>query len=204
MSSEEIRRASVSELITRGYGIPEHIPPTEVRSVLSSKMVLARLACLHLCAAVAYGFSSEQALAWAEAEGVQDALDPRESRFLNKPSRSSCFQQQIEGMFTLTWALGLEDELDWFSAVDDQFAGRLPDLRIAEGLAPFKQRIAPRDQAQIARATDLGYCVHWLWREAALARGKPLPVEEYVIAERRRALEWLTGNGGWYEISLDT
>ncbi|NML04915.1 DUF4272 domain-containing protein [Sphingomonas sp. G-3-2-10] len=204
MKAEEIRQTTVTELLKLGFNLPAQLPLTEASSFQSGRTIFSRFACLHLCAAVAYGLPTDRALAWAEAEGVLHHLEPQEDSFLQKPSADPRFQQQVEGMFALCWALGTEDRLDWFTAVDNHFVRRVPDLRSSEGLASLKQRTRARENGEIAQATDLGYCVHWLWREAAIGRGATLPVPEYVVAERRRALEWLTGHGAWYEISLDT
>jgi hypothetical protein len=89
--------------------------------------------------------------------------------------------------------------------VDDGFVLRLPNLKVGECLAPFRARASLRDVSEIAEEADYGYCLHWAMRDAALRkRGRISRIEEYVVAERRRALEWLIGCESWFEVSLDT
>ncbi|WP_298174844.1 DUF4272 domain-containing protein, partial [Novosphingobium sp.] len=112
---------------------------------------------------------------------------------------------QIEGMAALYWALGYEEQIDWFSPIDDKFVTRLPDLRRSEHTHHLKSSARLRHDDEIATALDLAYCLHWITVDRKL-RGLPaaLPFEDFVPAERRRAFDWLIGFEPWYSINLDT
>jgi hypothetical protein len=54
-------------------------------------------------------------------------------------------------------------------------------------------------------ACDAAYCLHWGINQAGLDGIEPNPGLSYVvIAERRRALEWILNKENWDEITLDT
>jgi hypothetical protein len=75
-----------------------------------------------------------------------------------------------------------------------------------------RARVALRDANETAEMLDLHYCLTWGLAEANLNhRTVPGSVEQYVLWERRRALEFALVLGDepyqhadWYEISLDT
>ena len=205
MNLHELRQQSINTLAANGLIAPASLPLLAFGASKGEMEAFNRLACLHLCSASAYGFPKEEAIAWAEAEGLIPWFEKDEAQFLRGCGNDVRFRFQIEGIFALCWALGFEQSFDWFDAVDDDFVHRLPNLKTGESSRTFRSRTKMRDAHEIVEAADLGYCLHWAWRDATLrGAGQKIAVEEYVIAERRRALEWLIGEYRWYEVSLDT
>lgn len=205
MDLRTVRQRSIDKLAGSGLAIPDHLPLLDELSLRSEDEVINRLGCLHVCAASAYGFSRDRSLAWARAEGLLSSFEKEEAVFLRGEAYEVRFRFQVEAIFALCWAVGFERRLNWFEAVDDGFALRLPNLKTGERLARFRARATLRDVSEIAEAADYGYCLHWTMRDAALRGGdQAIPIEQYVIVERRRALEWLIGDAKWYEVSLDT
>lgn len=205
MSPQEIRRRSVERLTRNSVAAPLHLPFLDEFELRSEDEAVDRLASVHLCSAVAYGFARKKALAWADQEGLRADLENEETSFLMGSTEDVRFRYQIEALFGLCWAVGLERSFSWEEAVDDGFVRRLPNLKTKEPLTHFRTRAQLRTANEIAQEADYGYCLHWTIRDAASRDAQQgSSIEEYVVGERRRALEWLMGRDAWYDISLDT
>lgn len=205
MDSKAQREFSVQTLQAEGLEVPDHLPLINITTLRGPRATVERLLCLHACAAASYGFPKIMALAWAEQEGIGRFFEEEELSFLKGEETGTLFRLQIEGMAALYWALGYEEQIDWFSPIDDKFVTRLPDLRRSEHTHHLKSSARLRHNDEIATALDLAYCLHWITVDRKL-RGLPaaLPFEDFVPAERRRAFDWLIGFEPWYSINLDT
>lgn len=64
-----------------------------------------------------------------------------------------------------------------------------------------------RRREELAAELDFHYCLHWHAREAELHDREdslPAPIDQELVRERRRPLEWLFADEDWEEITLDT
>jgi hypothetical protein len=154
----------------------------------------------------------DQAKTWIDENDLTPALAPEETSLL--AGKAEQFRSQVEALWGLTWVLGVNDHLDPDQYCGEHMAASLPDLRRAEPLSEWVARadVALRDANETAEMLDLHYCLTWGLADANLDhRAAPGSVEQYVLWERRRALEFALVLGDepyqhsdWYEISLDT
>jgi hypothetical protein len=190
-----------------GIRIPESLPLLEHGpSVRATEEAVERLLALNAVAAAAYGLERARAIAWLRQERLDGSLLPSELNFLvkNVGDRHS-FQVQVEGMWSLAWALGMVPQLDFWKECESHFATMLPNLKTGQSGAEWRLKARMREVHDIVSACDLAYCLHWAIRQAGLD-GVPPPAQlkPYVVTERRRALEWLLGKGPWDDVPLDT
>ena len=81
----------------------------------------------------------------------------------------------------------------------------MPDLSVGEGRERFDSRINPRVVSDLLSWADIMYCMHWATVDGRLKSGcSVFKLPDYVIEERRRALEWCFSCEDWDDISLDT
>ncbi|HYO67259.1 MAG TPA: DUF4272 domain-containing protein, partial [Archangium sp.] len=149
------------------------------------------------------------ARSWLRQEGLEGVLTPGEQHYLGEVEKglapeSQGHQLQVEALWALVWALALVPVLDFGKHCGDELSGLLPDLRQSEGSRSFRKRAHLRRPEELYQALDLAYCLSWGIAEANLTRS-PVPgrVEQYVVWERRRALEWLHGDD-WDKPRTDT
>jgi hypothetical protein len=202
-----IREQSLKAASRLGFEVNKTLPLLdEVLHTRTADEAVKRLMCLHATAACAYGFDRRKARTWLEQENAWRDLTASEQQFVEggngDPNR---FKIQIEGMWTLAWALGIVPCLDFGKDCDNKFVMVLPNLKIGEKGDALRSRVKPRATNEIIAACDLAYCLHWAVTQAQLTGGKlPGKVQPYVIEERRHALEWLLSNDQWDEVPLDT
>ncbi|MBO9500867.1 DUF4272 domain-containing protein [Brevundimonas sp. A19_0] len=204
---EKTRRYSTRIAKAHGLDILPSLPFLDEPSLVSdAKSVVDRLLCLNAICAAAYGFPVERAQAWLDGEGLQPALTAEERAFLSGSNVRELFQTQVEGAWALAWALRLVPTLDPWVGADDGFVRLLPNLKTNESSRRIRDLAATlRATDEILAALDLSYCLHWGVRQATVA-GLPTPAGliEYVVVERRRALEWLFSDEEWDDLTLDT
>jgi hypothetical protein len=199
------RAHTVAVLAKAGIDLPQ-LPLTATVEPRDQQEILDRLCCLHASAACAYGFNRSAALQWLVQEGLSASLTESETKYLRTGAGDLAqFQAQIEAMWTLCWCLSLVDVLDFWSACDDDFVYRLPDLKVGVPSATMRERATLRNAIELTQANDLAFCLHWVGRDAQLiARAAPAAVDLALIRNRRKALEWVSGRELWDATTLDT
>ncbi len=155
----------------------------------------------------------ELARDWLIANDLTECLSPVEQAYVGGSGEADERDRgQVEALWALAWALGLTPELDHATYCGDELASLLPDLRTQESADAWSARVRTRLRAsgEILEALDLLYVMTWGLADANLS-GRPGPgvVEQYVLWERRRALEFVGGDGGpghagWDAIDLAT
>lgn len=188
---------------------PAHLPQLDRDPLRPEEEVVERALALNLVIGCSWGMPMDLARAWLEREQLADRLTPGEIAFLADVDRgedpeSSDRQIQVEGLWVLAWALGLERTLDFGACCGDHLVSLLPDLRRDESRDRFETAAKLRPYDEIHGALDLAYCLTWGAAEANLMRRQsPGAVLQYVLWERRRALEWLFG-ADWDDPPMDT
>lgn len=207
MQLSEIRQGSLKVASRLGYPTNESLPLLdEVEVSRSSEEILARSLSLFGVVAHSYGFPSESALSWLEGEGLADQLSPIERKYLIEGSGDGkSFQGQVESLWALTWALSIHGSFDFSQLCSNDFIGLFPNVKTGESSQKFRSSIKFRGIEEVLVEADLAYCLHWGLTAAGI-NGKQISnaVPIYVVANRRKALDWILCDLPWDEISLDT
>ncbi|WP_155593916.1 DUF4272 domain-containing protein [Lysinibacillus cavernae] len=113
---------------------------------------------------------------------------------------------QYEAYWTLIWALGLVEELNFPDDVCDcEYA-----IQVVSGCETFEQfydQTTMRDKEEMLDEADKIYRLHWACVDSRInGQVAPLALNESVVMERRRGLFWIIGyqQEEWDTISMDT
>lgn len=190
---------------------PAHLPPDPPEGLRTATEIARRACALNVVIASTFGYSTDLAASWIDAHDLRSELTAREEEWINGvplgEQAVAGLQSQMEGLWALTWALGLgRAELDWKQHCPDNLTYLPPDPRKGSP-REFIVRAALRNAEEIAVERNLAFLLHW-WQVASRLEGfAPVPsmlAQPRIVIERRLALMWCTSDEGWSEISLDT
>lgn len=207
MANRETRELTIEYLSTLGVVVPSQLPLIdEFRFVRGAQEILDRMMAMHAVAASAYGFPTQKAAAWLAKTRSGEWLTRSEREFMATGS-GNCptFKLQIEGVFALAWTIQLVESLDPAVPCPSNFVTLMPNIRLSEGVDRLASIAKLRPTSELESALDIYYCLSWLGRESTLQRrAMPAGISQWLIAERRRALEWVTTDIEWSDLTLDT
>lgn len=210
LDTHKIRDASIAKVALMGIRVHANLPFLDIAvRPRTNCEVSNRILALYGCVAVAYGFPADRALEWLATEDVADHLSADESRYLRSPSPRDRgrFRYSVEALWALTWAGRYHDDFDFRSPCSNDFVSMFPDLKTNTDSGSFLRRCSLRSLEEIAAVADMAYCIHWALREYQIKGqgGSSFSnIEQHVVTERRRALDWLISADEWDSISPDT
>lgn len=168
--------------------------------------VFARMMCVFITSACAYGVDKTDGLGWLDREGFASALTPQELEFMEaEEADGTLFQNRVEALYVLTWSLGYVRRLNYSERSDDDFVHLFPNVKTGQTATLMRAKAKPRAVGQLFANLDLVYCLHWAIVDATVnKRRMPGDVHPEVVYQRRWALEWLLGDGDWDDIEMST
>ena len=109
-----------------------------------------------------------------------------------------------ESYWSLCYALGLVDSIEDAGSICDtdkaiSFVSKSKDFE------DFKNKCKLRDVEEILDMLDLYYRYHWATTDNRMNPDTPIGnLNDEIVVERRRGLEWLFIDKDWFDIPLDT
>lgn len=203
-----IRAESIAIVERFGLSVSAQLPLIEVPATRrSQEEILDRMLALHAVVASSFGFRNAKAIKWLEDQSLWDATSTVEKSLLRSKSNPFSCSIQREGLWAMFWALGYTQSLEFGEFCSETLADQLPNLKAAavEDLAPLRARAQLRPIGELLPKLDLAYCLHHAWNQRIIERRlPPLGVREFVIVERRRALEWIMSRQDWDTVAMPT
>lgn len=207
MNVKDIRASSCELAKKFGFQIPGHLPLLDADLESRKEIeVIVRALVVSVIVATSYGLKRDVALSWLDQESLTKHLSPREKDFLKGLDENrQQFQSQVETLCAFAWTLGLLPDLDFSKDCPNHLVSLYPDFKKLESADKFREKANLRSTLEIAKACDAAYCLHWGLNQAMVDGIKPKRrLSPIVVAERRRALEWILSKEDWDNITLDT
>ena len=181
-------------------------PVDEIIERAVASLIVIQVAC-----DINYDQFSEESMAKAnfllDYFGVKDALNSKEERIMNLCyTKQDCLDMDwaYEANWALLWALGLiDDDIRNPNILAD--CEKTMSLLKGSSLKKFKDRCKVRSLDEILDMYDLYYRYHWATNEICLQQElNPTIINDDVVVERRRGLEWLLSPcaDDWYDIDF--
>ena len=210
---EQLSRRERSIAALKKLGVPflAGLPVTEdERSIVprSPEEIAKRCIAVAICAVK--GETGDHALGQklVEEYAARSVFSPEEAAFIDDPSpdRQELVDHswQYEAVHVLLWSLGHIRKLNPPDEICDvpRTVGIIRDREL-DGLI---SKASPRSMAQILEQADLYYHLHWSAIELRLRGESSDALDEGIIRERHRALNWLIRymNQEWDDVETDT
>lgn len=201
MDTKKIRKKSIKLAKKYGYETNKNLPILDDFSDVKSKdQIVDRLLILFTLVSCSYGFNKKEALSWLEKEKLVSSLSNTELEYLDNKN-NSIKQTEVEALWALAWSLNLVQDLDFTKLCSNDFISIFPNLLENESSSELRSRASIRKEDDLIAKLDLSFCLHWAIRECPEEKYN---LENYVIEERRKALEWIVSSVNWDEVILDT
>ncbi|NUT36175.1 MAG: DUF4272 domain-containing protein [Hamadaea sp.] len=214
------RLANLAELQRIGLPLPpENFPlvwePGDSVALRPTWEIEARAAVLYVILERCFGMPADAALAWLDANGLNDEVTDFEFDFVKGGvGDHHAFALHLDALAALTWVLGLSRRMDPTGPPDPQIP-LMPDLPGGESFIAWRSRMlpAPREPELVAAVLDLYYCLDWAFLAAERAGAEtPGTLGSAAIGQRRWGLEWAVVLSGphqdppadWESVDLST
>jgi len=209
----QLARRARNTAIIKKLGLPtnDHLPVVEDESVVKFRNpdeVAKRCLATVFCAVK--GETNDKAFVDKLIEEYSGSgyLSPEEKKFIADPTPGKQqlidFCWRYECVHVFLWALGGHERLE-----EPNTICKVPDeVRIIKKIGPkdFVSQAKLRPAAEILEMADLYYRLHWAAIELRLKSKTSKHIDEGIIRERHRALNWLIRylDQAWDDVTTDT
>ncbi|MCL1993102.1 MAG: DUF4272 domain-containing protein [Spirochaetes bacterium] len=212
MKPEDVKKESEKIILEKGGEVLDWLPVMERGGAARSNEELINRA-LILNALVNIYFQAPIHIIkdWIDAHNLTESLSESEKELLDKENEDLTEQEKtniywfIEALWALMWAGSLIDDLPIDNPVEDRMAKLCPNLEKGEGDSKFRGKMKVRPKDEIFKKLDLYFRAHWYTRNGLLNNYPTGKMDDGVILERRKALEWLIDSTlDWDDVPLNT
>jgi len=204
---ESIKRNTEAILREHNIEVPSHLPAIEQIDEVEPKSateIARRALVLSYFIGLAFGAPTVALVEKIKRYDLWSSVSPLEAKLLSAQSISDEQKAEIswlcESIQALAWCINLVD-MDNFRHCGDDLASIFPLDSDPYDFIGLSKR---RPVREIQQQADILYRLHWYSRQARLT-GKDVQVNEAIIENRRRAIDWTYGTARiWDDISLDT
>lgn len=196
MDLDAIKTTSEQQILSLNGKICGWLPSIEHTNPRTLKDIAERALVLNAMIQLAFNAPPKFIRDWILSNGLADALAESEKFIINDPEKKLSEQEvanlewSIEALWTLMWACGQVFDLKIHEPVGDTLAAMLPNLRNNESASDFYTKLIRRNYEELYGMRDLIYRANWYARDGKLNGYSTEPINQDIIMERRKAIEW--------------
>jgi len=212
-TKEQLERRSKNNKLIKDMGLPvfENLPVVEDEKTVKLRTphdVAASCLATTICAVKADTQDQQLIDDLVKQYAASSYFSPDEKRYIDNPSAPRQDQinmtWQYECAHVFLWALQARGEL----AAPDKVCPVAEDLQAIKKIDPagFVSKARLRPTAEILDMADLYYRLDWAAVDMRVKGRKSEKIDEQIIRERHRALNWLIRymNQDWDDVKTDT
>lgn len=206
----QVKAASEARVLALGGRICDWLPILDAPAVRALEEVKGRMSVLNALINISFEAPIAVIAGWLQKHDLHIFLSEEEEQILTKTNEDLTKQEigqlrwNLESLWALLWAAGLIEELDPSEWCGDNMMELLPNLEKGEDNGKIAQVSALRPPEELYRMLDYYYRLHWYCVDERL-QGREALVNEGIIYERRKALEWVFNRAAdWDEVEMST
>jgi len=207
---EQAKLASEGQVLALGGRINDWLPYRDEPSPRNIEEVKGRMSVLNALINISFEAPIEVIRAWLTQHQLTVFLSADEEALLTKknedlaPQELTNLRWGLESLWALMWATGLAEDLNPTAWVGDYMASLLPNLEEGEDNSKIERLRTLRPVEELYQMLDFYYRLHWYCVDERLY-GREAVVNEGIVYERRKALEWLLDRASdWDDIEMST
>jgi len=205
-----IKEANIKQIEAKNYRFTAWLPILEDPNTRSIDAVRGRMSVMNALINISFEAPVEIIRNWIDHHGLSKHLSKWEQEILQKDNNAlsdhelNSLRWYLEGLWALMWATELVDNLDETAWCSDHMASLLPNLERNENNEKIDGLSSLKSGNEIYTMLDFYYRLHWYCVDERL-KGKQALINEGLVYERRKALEWLINkDSDWDDIEMGT
>lgn len=206
----QTKAESEAKVLALGGRICDWLPILDTPAVRTAAEVAGRMSVLNALINISFQAPIAAIRGWLEEHGLSVFLSPEEEKLLTTTTDDltdrelSGLRWHLESLWAMMWATGLTDDLNPTEWCGDDMAALLPNLELGEGNDKLENLQQLRPAEELYRMLDYHYRLHWYCVDERL-HGREALVNEGIIYERRKALEWIFNRAAeWDDVEMST
>ncbi|MDR0194596.1 MAG: DUF4272 domain-containing protein [Myroides sp.] len=206
----DIRNSNIKIIASKGYRYIEWLPIHEEPKLRSFKEVIGRMSVMNALINISFGAPTDYIKEWIREEGLTSSLSKWEKEILTKDQEElsefeiNSLRWYLEGLWALMWVTQMANELDETQWIPNSMASMLPNLEEGDDNSILNNLTEMRSEIEIYTMMDYYYRLHWYCVDERI-KDQQATINEGIIYERRRALEWLLDiESDWDNIEMGT
>lgn len=212
MNPENVKKESEKTILGKGGKVLDWLPILERREKMRlNDELINRALILNALINIYFEAPTHIIKSWIERHELTPSLSEYEKSLLNKKNIDLTEQEKInihgyiEALWALMWAGNLIDDLPIDKCVEDYQVDLCPRLEKGEDDSKFRNTIKIRTNEEIFKKLDLYFRAHWYTTDGIINKYPTGEINDSIILERRKALEWLMDSTlDWDNIPLNT
>jgi Domain of unknown function (DUF4272) len=207
---QQIKQANDARIVKAGYKVCDWLPILETASLRSLDDIKGRMSVMNALINISFGAPTYIIESWLEKHGLSQHLSSSEKRIVSANDHElteadfNGLRWYLEGLWALMWASNMIDSLEAEQHVGDNQASLMPNLEHDEDNKKISVINSLRSEIEIYSMHDYYYRLHWYCVDERL-NGKQTTLDEGIVVERRRALEWVFNRSAdWDNVEMST
>lgn len=206
----EIKTENDKLISEKGYRFNQWLPILETPAMRSIEEIRGRMAVMNALINIAFEAPTYLMKDWIENNNLVAYLSEEEKEIL-ETENEELNQAQInsllwylEALWSFMWLTEMIDSLEPEENVGDEMASLLPNLEQGENNQKLESLEALRPELETYKMLDFYYRLHWYCVDERI-NGREAKLNEGVIYERRKALEWaFNRENDWDNVEMST
>ena len=194
----------------KGYRFNEWLPILETPAMRTVAEIRGRMSVMNALINIAFEAPTYLMKDWIENNNLTQFLSEEEKEILGTENEDLSQTQintllwYLEALWALMWLTELVDSLEPEENVGDEMASLLPNLEQGESNEKLADLQILRTELEVYTMLDLYYRLHWYCVDERF-NGREAKLNEGVIYERRKALEWaFNRENDWDSVEMST
>lgn len=205
-----IKEANIARIAKKNYRYIDWLPILENPNLRSQDELIGRMSVMNALINISFEAPVEIIKQWIEDQQLSHHLSTWEKEILTKTQADldqyeiNTLRWYLEALWALMWATKMIPHLDETQWNEESMASMLPNLEEGEDNHRLQEVTTMHTTEDIYTMLDFYYRLHWYCVDERL-KGQEAVINEGLVYERRRALEWLINKEtDWDDIEMGT
>lgn len=206
----KVREVNNQILESKNYRFNSWLPILEDPNMRNLDEIKGRMSVMNAMINISFEAPVSYIRKWIEKHNLTSHLSSRENEILIKDNDEltdyelNSLRWYLESLWALMWAVKMIHNLDETQWCGENMAMMLPNLEQEESNEKIEKISELKTDDEIYNMLDLYYRFHWYCVDERI-KGVKAKINEGLIYERRKALEWLMNkDSDWDNIEMGT